>query len=96
MKSDITENYRQRARTQLEEIEGLARKKGVACRSLLLEGDLVQEGACIAQQEKIDLILLNQPEKSHLFRLIFGPMRESLTQRVSCPVKVVDEEMFEK
>lgn len=96
LKSAITGNYWQRARTQLEEIEEEANKRGVTCRSLLLEGDLVEEGARVAQQEGIDLIMLNRPERSHLFRLFFGPMKENLTQRVRCPVKVVDEEILEK
>jgi len=96
VKSAITDSYRHRAETQLEEIEETARAKGVACRTVLVEGDPVDEAARIAEEEDVELIVLNQPERSHFFRLIFGPMRESLATRVHCPVKVIDEEMFEE
>ena len=96
LKSAISDHFRQRAQAQLEEIEEAAREKGVSCRTFLLEGDLVEEGVRMSREEHIDLILLNEPEKSHFFRLIFGPMKENLVRRVQCPVKVVDEEMLER
>lgn len=91
VKSTISENYHQRAKTQLEEIHEAARQRGVACRCLLVEGDMVEEGIQIAQEEHVDLVLLNEPERSDFFRLIFGPLKESLAERIQCPVKVVEE-----
>ena len=95
LKSAISDHYRQRAQAQLEEIEGLAREQGVPCRTQLLEGDLVKEGVRVAQEEGIDLLLLNEPDRSDFDHLIFGPMKEDLIDSLKCPVKVVDEEMSE-
>lgn len=95
LKSAITDNYRRKAENQLQEIERVAGEKGIPYRSVLVEGDIAEEGSRLAKEEKVDLILLNQPERSHFFRLIFGSLKEDLCQRVTCPVEVVDEEVLE-
>lgn len=93
LKSAISDHYRQRAQTQLKEIETMALEQGIPCRTHLLEGDLVEEGVRVAEEEGVDLILLNEPDRSDFDHLIFGPIREDLAQRLQCPVKTVEEEL---
>ena len=53
-------------------------------------------GEQMAREEKVDLIILNQPERANFFRHMFGPMKESRSKRVTCPIEIVDEEVITK
>ena len=93
LESAINEHYRQRAQAQLKEIERVATEQGISCRTQLLEGDLVEEGIRLAETEQVDLVLLNEPDRADFHHLVFGPIKEELTRRLRCPMKVIEEEL---
>ena len=95
LKTAISDHYRQRAQSQLEEFEAKAREQGIPCRTLLLEGDLVEEGVRVAREEKVDLVLLDEPDRSDFDHLFFAPVKENLTQRLKCPVETAGGERSE-
>ena len=88
----LRQEYREQARTKIQEVEGAARQKGISVKSFSREGNLVEEALALLEQEKSDLIVVTRRKRSRLSRFLIGSAVADLLLQAPCPVKVIDEE----
>ena len=80
------------SKKSLEEVLNHLETKEVKARLIAVRGDAVDEIVRIADEEKIDLIVIATRGRTGLDRLIFGSVTEKVVRLAKCPVLTVTGE----
>ena len=72
----------------LQHLKASASRHEIRLESLLLEGRPFEQIVQVAQDEKVDLIVLGSHGRSGLARLLMGSVVERVIGTVKCPVLV--------
>jgi len=87
----ILNEYKERAKKIVQQIETKAKSQGVELKAVFAEGEFVEESLKIISQENPEMVILTRAERSNLSRFIFGSAVNTLTKKSPCPIKVIDE-----
>lgn len=87
----ILTEYRERARSKLDEIEEFARSNDVQYGSIMKDGDFTTECIQLIEEKKADLVIITRKKRSSLSRFIFGSPLEAIKSKVCCEMLIVDE-----
>lgn len=74
------------AKQELEKLAEQVKEKGVAVRTLLVQGKPSTEIIRIAREETIDMIVLGTHGKGVLDQALFGSTTERVVRKAPCPV----------
>lgn len=85
---DLHAQMRERARQRLEE---LAQRCGAPARTILREGEPASEIADLAQEERVDLVVIAPHGRTALERFLLGSTAERVVRVAPCSVLVVRE-----
>jgi len=86
----ILKEYRRRAREDLDEVTRRIAEAGVACRSRLDEGPLLETIKRVATEEQAEMLILLLPGKSEVGSALYHDAAKSLQKSSPCPVQIVD------
>lgn len=86
------EASRRQAEGVLENALGLARSRGVACTSLMLEGHPAAELLAALDRDECAAVVVGTHGRSELARLFFGSVAAALVERARVPVVVCKKE----
>lgn len=85
----ILKEFRQRAQEDLDEVKGKLESAGVACRTRLEEGSLLDTVRRIAAEEQADLLALALPGKSEVGAALYHEAAKDLRKNSPCAVKTI-------
>lgn len=80
-----------RVKAELEDIVNSEKKKGMAIREFIEEGDPKEEILKAIGREKIDLVILPAHEEGRLEHFLYGRGIDSLIRRMPCSILLVRE-----
>jgi nucleotide-binding universal stress UspA family protein len=83
--------HQRQGRRELERISGLARDRGVVCRTELLEGDFLTISLEIVERESADAVFVVRRDRPKLSRIVGGSAVSDLENSAPCEVVVHDE-----
>lgn len=81
----------ERVRAELDEIVRAEKKKGMAIREFVEEGDPKEEILRVIERERIDLVILTAHEEGRLEHFLYGRGLDSLIRRMPCSILLVRE-----
>jgi len=84
----ITEEAKQRGERVLDEAVHAVKARGVSVDKVLREGDAVKEIVAVAQERKIDLIVVGHRGLGKLKELFLGAVSEGVSHKAPCPVLI--------
>jgi len=73
----------------LAEAELTVKKHGISTKTVLKEGDAVREIVGVAEDEKIDLVVMGHRGMSKLKEILLGSVSRGVVHKASCPVLIV-------
>jgi len=80
-----------RVKAELEEIVNSEKKKGMAVREFIEEGDPKEEILKVIERERIDLAILTAHEEGRLEHFLYGRGVDSVIRRMPCSILLVRE-----
>jgi len=80
-----------RVKAELEEIVNSEKKKGMAVREFIEEGDPKEEILKVIERERIDLAILTAHEEGLLEHFLYGRGVDSVIRRMPCSILLVRE-----
>ena len=80
-----------RVKAELEEIVNSEKKKGMAVREFIEEGDPKEEILKVIERERIDLAILTAHEEGRLEHFLYGRGVDSVIRRMPCSILRVSE-----
>jgi len=83
---DFVLNEGQKAAARVEEMAG---KLGISCQKLILEGHPASEIIRVAEDEKMDLIVMGSIGKTGLERILLGSVAEKVVRNSKTPVLLI-------
>lgn len=89
--SQILEEYKQRGEKKLAEISEAAKKEGISVKTVLEQGDLVDECLKAIDKEKAYVVIVGKKKMSKLSQFIFGSPIKLIEKNAKCPVEVIEE-----
>jgi nucleotide-binding universal stress UspA family protein len=95
LKSAILRDYETRGRRELQEVKQRAEGLGIKCETVIGKGDFVKESLRIADEKKVEDIVVSRAERSNISRKFFGSAVNELLERSPCPVMVVSDSSVE-
>jgi nucleotide-binding universal stress UspA family protein len=91
----LEEEYRRTLKDAKDELDttiDLEKKKGMAIKTLIREGEPTKEILKLIEAEAIDLVILLAHEEGHLEHFLFGRSNEELVRRMPCSILMVKKE----
>lgn len=88
-KHTILKEYRRRAQEDLEDAEQKISEVGISCRTILLEGPLLDTIKKVALAENAELLLLALPGKNEVGSALYHEAAKKLKKEAPCAVKIV-------
>ena len=91
MKKELNDIGRQEARRMFQDVEDIAKKRGVEIRTEIIETSESVADAMIkyAEEKKIDLIVVGTKGKSGMTKALLGSVASKIVTYSPCPVLVV-------
>jgi len=80
-----------RVKAELEEIVNSEKKKGMAVREFIEEGDPKEEILKVIERERIDLAILTAHEEGRFEHFLYGRGVDSVIRRMPCSILLVRE-----
>lgn len=90
LRDTMLEEYRERGRGHLDDLEARAREAGVAVRTRMAEGPFVDTVCEVAAEERVDRILAAEVPRSPLARVFLRSETDRLRAAAGCPAHVFD------
>lgn len=88
-KHTILKEYRRRAQDDLEEVEKKIKTEGFSCRTILVEGPLLDTIKKVVTAENAELLVITLPGKSEVGRTLYHDAARALKKEGTFEVKVV-------
>ncbi len=85
VRSDLEQN----GQRYLDYLSRLAAEANLACGEVIRRGEPYQEITALAQEQKVDLIVIGQAGNRGLRRVLTGSVSEWVIEHAACPVLVV-------
>jgi nucleotide-binding universal stress UspA family protein len=80
------------AKSELDDIIGQEKKKGVSIKELIKEGKPTEEILKVVKEKNIDLIIMLAHEEGHLEHFLFGRSNEDIIRKMPCSIVLVKKE----
>jgi nucleotide-binding universal stress UspA family protein len=98
MKSQEAERpkYIERIKTELDSIINREKKGGLKIKTIVKEGDPVEEILKVIEKEKIDLVVLRANEEGRIEHLLVGSSNDAIIRKMPCSVYLVKNEPGQK
>jgi nucleotide-binding universal stress UspA family protein len=97
--ADISEQLEDSAERELPQVMQCEELHGLDVEEVIAHGDAAAEIVRVAEERKVDLIVISSHGRTGLGRIIFGSTAEAVVRHAHCPVLVVkpppDEEAEE-
>lgn len=87
--ADITEQLEDSAERELPKLAECDECSGIDVEELVVHGEAASEIVRVAEERKIDLIVISSHGRTGLGRILFGSTAESVVRHAPCPVLVV-------
>jgi nucleotide-binding universal stress UspA family protein len=87
--ADITEQLEDSAERELPKLAGCDECAGLEVEELVVHGEAASEIVRVAEDRKVDLIVISSHGRTGLGRMLFGSTAESVVRHAPCPVLVV-------
>jgi len=87
--ADITEQLEDSAERELPKLAECDECSGVDVEELVVHGEAASEIVRVAEERKVDLIVISSHGRTGLGRILFGSTAESVVRHAPCPVLVV-------
>jgi nucleotide-binding universal stress UspA family protein len=95
LKKAILNDYETRGKRELEEVRARAEELRIECEIVIGRGDFVKESLRIADEMKVEDIVVSRAERSNISRKLFGSAVNQLLEKAPCPVMVVSDSTVE-
>jgi nucleotide-binding universal stress UspA family protein len=92
----LTEERRkdmERIWADLDDIIGCEIKKGVKIKTIIKEGDPVEEILKFVEEEKIDLLMMRGHEESRIEHFLVGSSNDAIIRKMPCSIFLVKNEL---
>jgi nucleotide-binding universal stress UspA family protein len=86
------EKDEERIQSELDNIISGETKGGVKIKTIIKEGDPIEEILKVIEEEKIDLVILRAHEESRIERLLVGGSNDALIRKMPCSILLVKKE----
>jgi nucleotide-binding universal stress UspA family protein len=86
---DLSEQLEDAAEREFPKIADCDQFKGLALEEVIAHGDAAAEIVRLAQERKVDLIVISTHGRTGIGRLFFGSIAEEVVRHAPCPVLVV-------
>jgi nucleotide-binding universal stress UspA family protein len=83
----------ERIQTELDNIIDGEIKGGVKIKTIIKEGDPVEEILKVIGEEKIDLVIMRTHEEGRIERLLVGGSNDALIRKMPCSIFLVKKEL---
>jgi len=83
----------ERIKAELDDIIGSETKRDVKIKTIIKEGDPVEEILKVIGEEKIDLVILRAQEESRIERLLVGGSNDAIIRKMPCSVFLVKSKL---
>jgi len=87
----VLDEYSVQGKDKIVEIEKMAEKMGVDCKTIVRRGTFLDVALSVAEKEKVSMIIVTRRKRSGLSRFFFGSAIEELKEKAMCEVRVIDE-----
>jgi nucleotide-binding universal stress UspA family protein len=87
--ADITEQLEDSAERELPKLAECDETAGLEVEELVVHGEAASEIVRVAEERKVDLIVISSHGRTGLGRIFFGSTAESVVRHAPCPVLVV-------
>ena len=87
--TDITEQLEDSAERELPKLAECDECSGLEVEELVVHGEAASEIVRVAEERKVDLIVISSHGRTGLGRILFGSTAESVVRHAPCPVLVV-------
>ena len=87
--ADISDQLEDSAERQLPKLAECEECAGLNLEEIIVHGDPAAEIVRVAQEQKVDLIVISSHGRTGLGRIIFGSTAEAVVRHANCPVLVV-------
>jgi universal stress protein A len=82
----------ERIQAELDNIIGSETKEGVKIKTIIKEGDPIEEILKVIGKEKIDLVIMRTHEEGRIERLLVGGSNDALIRKMPCSILLVKKE----
>lgn len=87
--ADITDQLEDSAERELPRLAQCEECEGLNVEEVIVHGDAAAEIVRVAEERKVDLIVISSHGRTGLGRMIFGSTAEAVVRHAHCPVLVV-------
>jgi len=94
--ADISEQLEDSAERELPQLAGCDEFNGLNVEEVIVHGDAAAEIVRVANEQKVDLIVVSSHGRTGLGRMIFGSTAEAVVRHAGCPVLVVKPPLQEE
>ncbi len=98
MKSQEEERlkYMERIKAELDSIVNREKKGSLKIKTIVKEGDPVEEILKVIEKEKIDLVILRAHEESRIERFLVGGSNDAIIRKMPCSIYLLKNEPGQK
>jgi nucleotide-binding universal stress UspA family protein len=89
--ADLSEQLEESAERELPKVAACRECEGLEIEEVIAHGDAAAEIVRVAQERKVDLIVIASHGRTGLGRILFGSTAESVVRHAPCPVLVVKQ-----
>ena len=87
--ADITDQLEDSAERQLPKLAECEECAGLNLEEIIVHGDAAAEIVRVAEEQKVDLIVISSHGRTGIGRMLFGSTAEAVVRHANCPVLVV-------
>jgi nucleotide-binding universal stress UspA family protein len=98
MKAHETERRKgmEKAKSELDSIINREKKSGLKIKTIVKEGDPVEEILNFIDKEKIDLVVLRANEESRIEQFLVGGSNDAIIRKMPCSIYLMKNELRHK
>src|SRR5664280_144313 len=90
------QNEMERIKAELNSIINREKKGGMKIKTIIKEGDPVEEILKVIEKEKIDLVVLRAHEESRIEHFMVGGSNDAIIRKMPCSIYLVNNEPGQK
>jgi nucleotide-binding universal stress UspA family protein len=91
LKTTILDEYKKRAYSELDRVEKLVKKKNIAMKKILREGNFVDEIISVQEEEEIDIVVTSKPKSPLLAQVMSSYNLEELKDHLGEKLIIIEE-----